>query len=102
MIKEVEAHEAISHLTLMKNSEVNNKHTNKDGKIKTILSIWYFKHNIFLDGRLTKHKSILCAHGVMQQWGANYWETYAPVANWISVKSLLSITSIHGTQTYLG
>ena len=34
MIKEVESHKAISHWTLMKNSEVNNKHKNKDMKIK--------------------------------------------------------------------
>ena len=25
----------------------------------------------------------------------NYWETYAPVVNWISVRSLLDIESIH-------
>ena len=37
MIKEVESHEAINHWTLMKNSKVNNKHKNKDGKLKTIL-----------------------------------------------------------------
>ena len=36
MIKEVEAHKAINHRTLMKKSEVNNNHTNKYGKIKTI------------------------------------------------------------------
>ena len=42
-IKQVGAHEAISHGTLMKNSEVKNKHKNKYGKLKTILSIWSFK-----------------------------------------------------------
>ena len=31
----------------------------------------------------------------MQQWRVNYWETYAPVVNWISVMSLLDIESIH-------
>ena len=31
----------------------------------------------------------------MQQWVVNYWETYAPVVNWISVSSLLAIASIH-------
>ena len=37
MIKEVEAHEARNHWALMKNSEVNNKHKNKDRRLKTIL-----------------------------------------------------------------
>ena len=40
MIKEVEAHESRNHWTLMKKSEVNNNHINKDGNLKTIFSIW--------------------------------------------------------------
>ena len=31
----------------------------------------------------------------MQTWGENYWETYAPVVNWASVRSLLSVAKIH-------
>ena len=31
----------------------------------------------------------------MQQWRVNYWETFAPVVNWISVRSLLTIVIIH-------
>ena len=65
----------------MKNSEVNNNNKNKYGKLKTILSIWYFKHKIFTYGRSTKQKYRLCLHGIMQQWGVNYWETYVPVVN---------------------
>ena len=37
MIKYVEANEARSNWTHMKKSEVNNKHKNKHGKLKTIL-----------------------------------------------------------------
>ena len=67
-MKEFETHEPRSHWTLMKYSEVKNKHKNKYGKIKTILSIWYFKRKIFPDGILMKHKARLCAHRVMKQW----------------------------------
>ena len=95
MTKEVESHEARSHWKLMKKSEVNNKHKNKYGKLKTILSNWYFKRKIFPDGRLIKHKSIFCANELMQQRAVNYWVNYAPVVNWISVRSLLAIASIH-------
>ena len=56
MIKEVEAHEYISHWKFMENSGVQNKHKNKYGKIKTILSIWHFKNKIFSYGRFMKHK----------------------------------------------
>ena len=79
----------------MKNSEVSNNHQNKDGGIKTILFIYYFKQNILPYGRLMWQKSRLCSHGLMQQWGFNSWETYAPVLNWISVRSLLYIASMH-------
>ena len=73
MIKEAEAQESRSHWTLMKKSEVNNKHKNKDGNLKTILSIWYFKRKRFPDVILMKHKARICAHGGMKQWEVNYW-----------------------------
>ena len=31
----------------------------------------------------------------MRQWAVQYWETYGPVVNWISVKSILAIANIH-------
>ena len=95
MIKVFEAHEARIYWILMKNSEVKNKHKNKYAKLKAILSIFYFKRKIFPDGRLSKQKARLCAHVITQQWRVSYWETYAPVLNWISGGSLLVITSIH-------
>ena len=42
-----------------------------------------------------KGKARLCENIGMQQWGVNYWETYSPVVNWISVRSLLAIASVH-------
>ena len=35
----------------------------------------------------------------MQQWGVNYWETYAPVVNWISVRFLLTLSEIVGLES---
>ena len=67
MIKEFEAHEARIHWTLIKNSEVNNKHKNKYGKLKNILSIWSFKRKRFPDGGLMKHKPRLFTHDLIQQ-----------------------------------
>ena len=79
----------------MKKSEVNNNHKHKYGKIKASLSIRSFKRKRSPDGRLMKHKSRLFPHGGMKQWGVTYWETYDPVVNWISVRSLLVIASRH-------
>jgi len=47
-------------------------------------------------GHSNKPKARLCAHGGMQTWGQNYWETYAPVVNWASVRLTLAIEKIHG------
>ena len=35
----------------------------------------------------------------MQQWGFNYWETYAPVINWISVRFLLILSKLAGLES---
>ena len=32
----------------------------------------------------------------MQQWSFDYWKTYAPVVNWISVRLLLTLSVVHG------
>ena len=63
------------------------------------MSIWNFKRKRFPDGSLNKHKARLCAHGGQQQWGVNYWETYALVVNWISVWFLLVISELAGLKT---
>ena len=35
----------------------------------------------------------------MQTWGENYWETYAPVVNWLSVRTLMALSIIHDLET---
>ena len=78
-----------------KTIEVENKHRNANMMLKTILLIWSFKPNIFPDEQLMKHKTRIWYHGGIKKWGVNYWETYAPAANWISVRLFLEIASIH-------
>ncbi len=41
----------------------------------------------------------MCAHGDMQQWGIDFWEIYALVVNWISVRFLLILSEILGLDT---
>ena len=61
--------------------------------------IWSFKRKRFPSGALMKHKAQLCAHGGMQIWGIDFWETYSPVVNWITVRTLLAIAAIHNLPT---
>ncbi len=66
---------------------------------KTIMAIWSFKRKRFPDGTLNKHKARLCAHGGQQTWGQDYWDTYAPVVTWASVRLLLVVAKIHGLSS---
>ena len=92
MMKEIEDHESREHWTLVERSSLP-KGT------KTILSVWAFKRKRLPDGTVLKHKARLNAHGGMQRWGIDYWETYAPVVNWISVRLLLILSIVHGLKT---
>ena len=88
MEKEVDDHESRNHWSIVERSTLPNN-------AKPIKAIWSFKRKRRPDGTLLKHKARLCAHGGMQQWGDNYWETYSPVVNMISVRLLLAITKIY-------
>ena len=88
MEKEIEVHETQKHWDLVKRESIPKG-------MKTIMSIWSFKQKRLPDGTLLKHKAQICAHCGQQKWGENFWEMYAPVVNWASVRSLLAISHIH-------
>ena len=92
MIKEISDHESNNHWTMMSRSSM-------PSNAKTILSIWSFKRKRSPAGELLKHKARLCAHGGMQKWGENYWETYSPTVSWLSVRALLAVGIIHDLST---
>ena len=92
MMKETSDHESRNHWTVIPRFE-------KPPDVKTILAIWAFKRKRYPDGRINKWKARLCAHGGMQTYGQNYWETYAPTVNWISIRFLLIIAQILDLNT---
>ncbi len=85
-------HESRNHWTVMRCCDI-------PSDTKIIMSIWSFKRKCYPDGMLNKHKAHLCAHGGMQSWGQSYWETYAPVVNWASIRLILAIAKIHGLSS---
>ena len=91
MIKELEDFQRNKFWKLVKRSEIGDSHT--------IKAIWSFKRKRRPDGSLLKHKARLCAHGGMQIHGENYWDTYAPVVQWISIRMMLTISVIHDLYT---
>ena len=92
MVSEIDDHCKRDHWTVVPRSEIP-KGT------KTILSVWPFKRKRYPDGRIIKHKARLNAHGGMQTWGVDYWETYAPVVNWLSVRTMMTLSVIHDLES---
>jgi hypothetical protein len=91
MIKELEDHKVNKHWKLVKRNTI--------GDAPTIKAIWSFKRKRRPDGSLLKHKARLCAHGGMQIHGENFWDTYAPVVQWISIRMMLTLSVIHDLYT---
>ena len=74
-------------------------HRSRAGKNKLIRLVWSFKRKRLPDGTFLKYKARLCCHGGMQQWGVNYWETYSPVVNWMSVRLMLTLSILYKLET---
>jgi len=91
MTKELKDHHDNNHWKLVKRSTI--------GEAKTVKAIWAFKRKRRPDGSLLKHKARLNAHGGMQVYGETYWDTYAPVVNWISIRMMLTLSVIHSLYT---
>jgi Reverse transcriptase (RNA-dependent DNA polymerase) len=61
-----------------------------------IPSVWAMRRKRRLvDGSVSKWKARLNVDGSKQIHGMNYWETYAPVAQWISIRSILCLSVVN-------
>jgi len=58
-------------------------------KMNVLQSIWAFKLTQFPDGMVKKFKARFCARGDQQLEGIDFFETYAPVVQWTTVRLLL-------------
>jgi hypothetical protein len=61
---------------------------------KLLSSIWSYHRKRRPNGELTKHKARLCVDGSQQLFGRDYWETYAPVVTWSTVRLVLLLATI--------
>ena len=71
----------------------------KQIKRHQLMMIWSFKRKRRPDGTLTKYKARLCCHGGQQELGVNYWNTYAPVVSWSSIRILMTLARLHNLYT---
>jgi hypothetical protein len=56
-----------------------------------LLSTWAFKIKRYPDGRIKKFKARFCARGAKQQEGIDYFETWAPVLQWLTVQIVMTL-----------
>jgi len=59
-------------------------------------AIWLYWCKHQPNGDLYKHKSQICVDGSQQHYGIDYWDTYAPVVQWSTVRLLFILATILG------
>lgn len=64
--------------------------------IKPLPAVWAFKRKRRPDWTILKRKARINVHGGHQQLGVNYWETYAPVVNWSTVRLTFILSLLKG------
>ncbi len=84
MLKEFKDHCTRQHWELAKIKDIP-KNT------KILDAVWAMKRKRDIKtGEIYKWKARLNVHGGQQVKGVNFWETYAPVVNWFSIRLLLA------------
>jgi hypothetical protein len=66
---------------------------------KLISSIWSYRRKRLPDRTLLKYKARMCVNGKQQEFGRDYWETYAPVTLWASIHLMLILSSTLDLKT---
>ena len=62
-------------------------------------STWAFKIKRYPDGRVKKFKARFCARGDRQQEGIDYFETWAPVVQWSTVRIVMILAAKLGLNS---
>ena len=70
-----------------------------DGK-SIVTSKWLYKINHVVNGTVEKYKARFVAWGFSQVEGVDYDETFAPVARYTSIRSLISIAAEMGWKIH--
>jgi len=65
-----------------------------------VSSSWIYKVNKVANGSVEKHKARFVAHGFSQVEGIDYDETFAPVARYSSIRSILALSTQMGWKIH--
>ena len=90
MIREIATHEKRKHWKIVPIKEVPEN-------IKILDLVWAMRIKRQIGtGEISKYKARLNAHGGQQEIVINYWETYAPVVMWTTVRLIITLGTIQG------
>ena len=78
--------------SIMKN-DVSDVFSRPEGK-SIVTSKWIYKIKHAADGNIEKYKPIFVACGLSLKEGIDYEETFAPVAIYTSIRSVLSLAAV--------
>lgn len=93
IVKEVNDHIKMKHWELIPRNEVPENET-------VLPSVWSMKRKRDIKTQqVYKHKARLNVHGGKQEFGVNYFETFAPVVTWFTIRLILVLALICGWKT---
>ena len=93
VVKEVNDHIEHKHWELIPREQVPKG-------VKVLPSVWSMKRKRDIKTqKVYKHKARLNLHGGKQEYGVNYFETYAPVVTWFSIRLILILAIINKWYT---
>jgi len=61
---------------------------------------WVFKIKMLLNGQIDKYKARLCIRGFTQQYGVDYFNTFAPVVRTESLRMLLAYAAVKDLEVH--
>ena len=71
----------------------------RESWMRVLPMTWAFKLKRFPDGLPKKFKARFCVRGDRQKEGIDYFETWAPVVQWTTVRSMLILAAKQGICT---
>ncbi len=93
MQKEIDGHNENKNWVLIPRSQV-------PSHIKVLPSVWAMRRKRRLvDGTIYKWKARINVDGSKQTYGVDYWETYAPVAAWATIRCVMMLAAQRGWKT---
>jgi hypothetical protein len=90
MVKEIKAHTKGGNWIIIRRDQVPTGH-------HVLPAVWAMQRKRRIDTQeVYKWKARINIHGGKQTKGLNYWDTYAPMATWSSIRLIMNMSSIHG------